>query len=112
VLLGRPPRQLPDELVGPALGMLPGVVWGSRIVELGDTWRILLFSDGLVEGRVGAGPDRLGVDGMLRIANDFADYDDSGALVDHLIAEARRLHGGDLSDDIAVVVVRHEGRAG
>jgi hypothetical protein len=69
----------------------------------------MLFSDGLVEGRVGSGPDRLGVDGMLRIAADYRAYRDSGALVDHLIAEARRLHGEDLSDDVAVVVVRYAG---
>jgi serine phosphatase RsbU (regulator of sigma subunit) len=105
VLLDEPPRQLPDELVGPALGMLPGVVWGSRVVELGEAWRAMLFSDGLVEGRVEGGPDRLGVEGMMALAAAFPRYDDSGRLIDHLIAEARRLHGEDLSDDIAVVVV-------
>jgi hypothetical protein len=46
---------------------------------------------------------------MLRIAADYRAYRDSGALVDHLIAEARRLHGEDLSDDVAVVVVRYAG---
>jgi serine phosphatase RsbU (regulator of sigma subunit) len=107
VSLDDPPRQLPDELVGPALGMLPGVVWGSRVVELGRTWRLMVFSDGLVEGRVDGGPDRLGVEGMLAIAGDYPGYDNSRSLVDHLIREARRLHGEELSDDIAVVVVRY-----
>jgi serine phosphatase RsbU (regulator of sigma subunit) len=103
--LHRPPAQLPDNLVGPALGMLPGVTWGSRTVDLGSHWRLMLFSDGLVEGKIGQGSERLGVDRLLEIAQAFPAYDDSAALVDHLIARARELHGGELTDDVAVLVV-------
>jgi serine phosphatase RsbU (regulator of sigma subunit) len=103
--LQQPPTQLPDNLVGPALGMLPGVTWGSRIVDLGNRWRLMLFSDGLVEGKIGPGSERLGVDRLLEIAQAFPAYDDSAALVDHLIARARELHGGELTDDVAVLVV-------
>jgi serine phosphatase RsbU (regulator of sigma subunit) len=99
-------HQLPDDLVGPALGMVPGITWGSRPIALGGSWRLMLFSDGLVEGRVGHGSDRLGVDGLIELAASFGGADDSAALVDHLIAQARRLHGGDLVDDVAVVVVQ------
>jgi serine phosphatase RsbU (regulator of sigma subunit) len=105
LLLDQPPVQLPDNLVGPALGMLPGVTWGSRIVELGRHWRLMLFSDGLVEGKIGQGSERLGVERLLEIAETFPAYDDSAALVDHLIARARELHGGELTDDVAVLVV-------
>ncbi|NHC44304.1 PP2C family protein-serine/threonine phosphatase [Motilibacter aurantiacus] len=108
LLLGESPEQLPDELVGPALGVLPGVVWGSRIVELSPGWRLMLFTDGIVEGHVGDGSERLGVPGLLALAVQSPGYPDSGALVDDLIARARELHGGDLSDDLAVVVVGHE----
>jgi serine phosphatase RsbU (regulator of sigma subunit) len=99
------PIQLPDDLVGPALGMLPDVIWGSQMVELGRDWRVMLFSDGLVEGRIGQGSERLGVDRLLVIAADFPSYDETPLLVDHLIARARELHGGELSDDVAVLVV-------
>ncbi len=99
------PAQLPDDLVGPALAMLPDVTWGSQIVELGTDWRVMLFSDGLVEGRIGQGSERLGVDRLLEIAAEFPSYDDSALLVDHLIAQARQLHGGELTDDVAVLVV-------
>jgi serine phosphatase RsbU (regulator of sigma subunit) len=105
LLLAEKIAQLPDDLVGPALGMLPGVKWGSQVVELGAAWRLMLFSDGLVEGRIGAGSERLGVDRLIGIAESFADVGDSAALVDHLIGQARALHGGDLVDDVAVVVV-------
>jgi serine phosphatase RsbU (regulator of sigma subunit) len=97
--------QLPDDLVGPALGMLPGVTWGSQPVPLGEAWRLMFFSDGLVEGRIGEGSERLGVDRLIDIAMAFDDQTDSAALVDHLIGRARALHGGDLVDDVAVVVV-------
>jgi serine phosphatase RsbU (regulator of sigma subunit) len=105
LLLDKTPVQLPDNLVGPALGMLPGVTWGSRIIELGPDWRLMLFSDGLVEGKIGQGSERLGVERLLEIALAFPGYGDSAALVDHLIARARELHGGELTDDVAVLVV-------
>jgi serine phosphatase RsbU (regulator of sigma subunit) len=105
LLLDRTPVQLPDNLVGPALGMLPGVTWGSRIIELGPDWRLMLFSDGLVEGKIGQGSERLGVERLLEIALAFPGYGDTPALADHLIARARELHGGELTDDVAVLVV-------
>jgi serine phosphatase RsbU (regulator of sigma subunit) len=105
LLLEETPRQLPDDLVGPALGVLPGVIWGSRLVPLGADWRLMLFSDGLVEGHVGPGSDRLGVEGLVDLARSSAAYGCTGALVDELIARAQHLHGGELADDVAVVVV-------
>ncbi len=105
LLLGPDPSQLPDDLVGPALGVLPGVVWGSRTVQLAERWRLMAFTDGLVEGHVGRGAERLGVEGLLALARQSSAYDDSGALVDELISRAQQLHGGELTDDVAVVVV-------
>jgi serine phosphatase RsbU (regulator of sigma subunit) len=105
LVLGRPMEQMADDLVGPPLGMLPGVVWGSQPVSLPEDWRIMIFTDGLVEGRVDGGPDRLGVGRLAEIATTFAEYDKSGRLIDHLIMTAQHLHGGALSDDVAVVVV-------
>ena len=108
LLLDEQPHQLPDDLVGPALGVLPGVVWGSRIVELRSGWRLMLFTDGLIEGRTGAGADRLGVEGLLRVAAASPVYGDAGQLADDLIRKVRDLNLGELSDDVAVVVVEHD----
>jgi serine phosphatase RsbU (regulator of sigma subunit) len=105
LLLHEEMSQLPDDRVGPALGMLPGMRWEGRSVALHDGWRLMLYSDGLVEGRVGGGAERLGVERLMEIAGRFDNYGDSPALVDHLIGQARALHGGDLVDDVAVVVV-------
>ena len=105
LLLGARPSQLPDDLVGPALGVLPGVEWGSLLVELTMPWRVMLFSDGLVEGRVPGSTDRLGVGGVLQLAAASAAYPDDAALVDELVHQAGRLNGAALPDDVAVVVV-------
>lgn len=107
LLLAAKPEQLPDDLVGPALGVLPGVVWGSRTLRLDPGWRLMVFSDGLVEGHVGEGSERLGVEGLIDLAVRSPHYGDAGLLVDHLIAQAQQLHGGELADDVAVVVVSH-----
>jgi serine phosphatase RsbU (regulator of sigma subunit) len=98
LLLGPPSEQLPDDLVGPALGVLPGVVWGRRRVPLGERWQLVLFSDGLVG-------ERLGVEGLLRLIDEHSAHLDTGDLVDALIAEAARRHGEPLPDDVAVLVL-------
>jgi serine phosphatase RsbU (regulator of sigma subunit) len=100
------PRQLPDDLVGPALGVVPGVVWGSRPVELPVNWRLLLFTDGLVEGHDDTG-GRLGVEGLIAMARDASCYGRSSELVEFLLDGARRLNGSDLPDDVAVLVMEH-----
>jgi hypothetical protein len=65
----------------------------------------VLFSDGLVEGRSGAGDgERLGVDGLLGLIA-AAPPCDTGLLLDELIATAERLHGEPLPDDVAALVV-------
>lgn len=110
LLLGDVPVQISDDLVGPALGVLHGVVWVSRVIELGERWRLMLFSDGLIEGRVGRGAERLGVEGLIDMGVGHVDYADSAAFADALIAGAMGLHGGELSDDVAVLVCSYGGQ--
>ena len=40
---------------GPALGLLPNARWPRTQVELGGAWSLMLYTDGLIEGRIGAG---------------------------------------------------------
>ena len=110
LMFGEQPLQLPDDLVGPALGVLPGAVaWGSLRLPLPEQWRVALFSDGLVEGRGPVAGERLGVEGLLQLAAASDCYADSGALVDQLVARARELHGEELPDDVAVLVLECAG---
>ncbi|MBT2467426.1 fused response regulator/phosphatase [Streptomyces sp. ISL-66] len=108
---GRPARLLPYEDSGPALGLLPRARWPRRQVELGGTWSLMLYTDGLIEGRIGPGRERLGQDGMVEMINRHLDSGLSGeGLLEAAVTEARRLNGGELTDDVAVVLLsRAEG---
>ncbi|MET9961068.1 fused response regulator/phosphatase [Streptomyces sp. NPDC006326] len=103
---GRPARLLPYENSGPALGLLPRARWPRRQVELGGTWSLMLYTDGLIEGRIGEGRERLGQDGMVEMINRHLDRGLSGeGLLEASVTEARRLNGGELTDDVAVVLL-------
>ena len=44
--------------------------WPGREVELGDRWSLLLYTDGLIEGRIAKGPYRLGTEGLMGLVRD------------------------------------------
>ncbi|WP_037889781.1 PP2C family protein-serine/threonine phosphatase [Streptomyces sp. NRRL S-87] len=103
---GGPARLLPYDDSGPALGLLPRARWPRRQVELGGTWSLMLYTDGLIEGRIGEGRERLGQDGMVEMINRRLAEGLSGeALLEAAVTEARRLNGGELTDDVAVVLL-------
>ncbi|RSS81981.1 PP2C family protein-serine/threonine phosphatase [Streptomyces sp. WAC06614] len=107
---GRPARLLPYEDSGPALGLLPKARWPRRQVELGGTWSLLMYTDGLIEGRIGEGRERLGQDGMVDMINRHLERGLRGErLLEAAVTEARRLNGGELTDDVAVVLLDRAG---
>ncbi|AXI78272.1 PP2C family protein-serine/threonine phosphatase [Peterkaempfera bronchialis] len=119
-LLLRPdaePELLPADEPGPALGLVPAGggldSWPPVKVRLGDEWGLLLYTDGLIEGRVGAGSRRLGQDGLLGL---IADHQAGGVahqqLIDSAIAEVEDLNGGALTDDVAVLLLERIPRPG
>ncbi|MFJ8626578.1 SpoIIE family protein phosphatase [Kitasatospora sp. NPDC093550] len=112
MLLGRDhaPVTLPADHAGPALGLLPchdgQAAWPAHEIELPPGWRLLLYTDGLIEGRVGAGSRRLGQDGLADLIGDHqAAGLTRGRLVDSAIAEVEELNGGALTDDVAVLLL-------
>ncbi|MEV1047985.1 SpoIIE family protein phosphatase [Streptomyces sp. NPDC049916] len=104
---GRPARLLPYEDGGPALGLLPRARWPRLQVELGGEWSLMMYTDGLIEGRVGTGgSERLGQDGMVAMVNERLDQGLAGEeLLEAAVAEVRRLNGGELTDDVAVLLL-------
>nr|WP_104820932.1 SpoIIE family protein phosphatase [Kitasatospora sp. MMS16-BH015] len=107
---GERPTLLPAEQAGPALGLLSCddglAVWPAQQLELQPGWSLLLYTDGLVEGRVGAGSRRLGQDGLVELIGDHqAAGLTRGRLVDSAIAEVEELNGGALTDDVAVLLL-------
>lgn len=102
----QPARLLPYDNNGPALGLLPGARWPRMQVELGAEWSLMLYTDGLIEGRVGDGRDRLGQDGMVEmIRRQLAAGLRGEDLLRSAVNEVRDLNGGELTDDVAVVLL-------
>lgn len=66
----------------------------------------MLYTDGLIEGRVGDGGERLGQDGMVDMVRRQLDQGLHGEeLLRAAVNEARALNGGELNDDVAVVML-------
>jgi serine phosphatase RsbU (regulator of sigma subunit) len=74
-------------------------------MELGDDWALVLYTDGIIEGRTESG-DRLDVDGLIAIASDaIALGHRLGGIADHLLAGAEKANGGPLPDDAALFML-------
>ncbi|MFE7574377.1 PP2C family protein-serine/threonine phosphatase [Streptomyces sp. NPDC057521] len=103
---GRAAQLLPYEDGGPALGLLPRARWPRRQVELGGAWSLMMYTDGLIEGRVGAGTQRLGQDGMVAMINRQLSEGLTGEeLLEAAVTQVRELNGGELTDDVAVLLL-------
>jgi serine phosphatase RsbU (regulator of sigma subunit) len=92
-----------------AIGINEGP-WRPEQLSLPREWTLLLYTDGIIEGRIGAGSERLGEEGFhrlieQRIAEQPHWRDRPAALLEELIEEAERLNGGELSDDVAMLLV-------
>jgi FixJ family two-component response regulator len=105
-------------------GITHATKWPSAEVQLGTRWSALLYTDGLIEGKVGSGPERLSGNGLIKLiekdlaqdapvqAPDAAAGAPAGAwLLDSVIGQARELNGGELDDDLAVLLVSCSGHA-
>ncbi|HLX20073.1 MAG TPA: SpoIIE family protein phosphatase [Gaiellaceae bacterium] len=108
---GHPPARvvLPDGTVegletrGLALGIEEGQEYEERRVELPSGSTIVVYTDGVIEARRNSelyGIERL--DELLRNHRDLAPH----ALARTIARDARSFAGGELSDDLAVVVIR------
>nr|WP_128375262.1 fused response regulator/phosphatase [Streptomyces cavernae] len=103
---GRPAELLPYESGGPALGLLPDARWPRIQVQLGGAWSLMLYTDGLIEGRIGRGKERLGQDGMVDLIRRQLAHGRRGEeLLEAAVTEVRELNGGELTDDVAVVLL-------
>ncbi|WP_159769417.1 PP2C family protein-serine/threonine phosphatase [Streptomyces sp. HM190] len=101
---------LPYDNNGPALGLLPNARWPRTQIELGAAWSLMLYTDGLIEGRIGEGKERLGQDGMVAmVRRQLAQGLRGEELLRAAVNEVRDLNGGELTDDVAVLLLDREG---
>jgi phosphoserine phosphatase RsbU/P len=97
---GEPPEQA--GLPGPLVGVLDAPVFEDAVVPLGAGAGLLLYTDGVTEGRLGNelfGEYRL-------VASAHAHADSATALTDGVLADALEFQRGRPRDDIAMVAVR------
>jgi serine phosphatase RsbU (regulator of sigma subunit) len=94
--------------VDPPLGVLDDARWSARRHELPEQWSLLLYTDGLIEGRTGAGAARLGDDGLVTMVREELGNGRDGetGLVAALVERAEELNGGPLLDDVAALLVQ------
>jgi serine phosphatase RsbU (regulator of sigma subunit) len=108
-------RELPT-LSAPPLGLSDVRDWPGTHVRLEGSWSILLYTDGLIEGRIGRGSERLGSEGLMDLIRDiqrqgpFAGNADShrptdDQLLDQVIDRVRQLNGKELDDDLAILAL-------
>ncbi|HEX4867945.1 MAG TPA: SpoIIE family protein phosphatase [Acidimicrobiales bacterium] len=113
ILAGHPPpllvhprvEELPVSKRGLPLGISSSARWEAEEVELGDHWSFLVYTDGLVEGRIGAGPERWGIEGLIETVGQ-TDLADPESFLDELLVRAATMHGADLPDDVAVLLIQ------
>lgn len=100
------PRALVSGAGGPPLGVLDAPDWAPAEIGLEPGWSVLLYTDGLVEGRCD-GDGRLGEDGLAELVVEARAHDPAPrALVRRLVQRAEELNAGPLRDDVALVLVR------
>jgi serine phosphatase RsbU (regulator of sigma subunit) len=98
--------ELPTRPAAP-LGLSEVRDWPGIPIRLDGSWSILLYTDGLIEGRIGKGSERLGSEGLMDLIRDALGGPDQPMeqLLDQVIDRVRELNGGDLDDDLAVLAL-------
>ena len=100
----------------PPLGLGRVEHWPGTQVGLDGSWSVLLYTDGLIEGRIGKGSERLGSEGLMdliRATLRAAGNGEAGTagtraddvLLDRVIEHVRALNGRDLDDDLAILAL-------
>lgn len=98
--------------ISPPLGLNAARRWPGFEVPLGDNWALLMYTDGLIEGRISQGPYRLDTEGLIDLVRDALGplpldprQVSDGRLLRRLMEQVRRLNNGDLNDDIAMLAL-------
>jgi serine phosphatase RsbU (regulator of sigma subunit) len=123
LLLGPTPSVWPDVVPGPPLGVLPGQKWPAAETGLAGPWAVLLYTDGIIEGRRQNSGERLGVEGLFDrlLGGGLAKTRGMGGVppttaagaaksgweagLEATLAWAEEQNGGPLADDVALMLL-------
>jgi serine phosphatase RsbU (regulator of sigma subunit) len=110
-LAGHPPpvslRPAPTTVapdVGLPLGVALDIEWRSARVRLDPGWALLLYTDGLIEGRGRVPDELLWEEGLLEVLREER-VTDLDALPARLVERAEQINGGPLVDDVAILLL-------
>ncbi len=111
VLIASEVQSLQVAQAGVPLGVLEDATWPPATVNLDPGWALLLYTDGLVEGRTQGGGRCWSLDGLLDSLRGAAElYGDLGVLADYLVESALTANGGQLDDDLALLILAERQR--
>jgi serine phosphatase RsbU (regulator of sigma subunit) len=112
LLLGPPTCVVGAGAYGHLLGVMPTPTWTPVEVPLGPGTAVLLYTDGLIEGRAAPGESpRFGLDALAELVGSLVTRGAGApALLDALLAEVQRRNGGPLADDVALCLVTMPGQ--
>jgi serine phosphatase RsbU (regulator of sigma subunit) len=107
LLAGGPARALASGRPGPPLGIVEDARWPAFALALPPAWSLLLYTDGVMEGRVGDGRARLGEAGLAEVvsAAQAGAEEQPRELVRLVVERAEELNRGPLADDVALVLM-------
>ena len=102
----------------PPLGLGRVEHWPGTQIGLDGSWSVLLYTDGLIEGRIGKGSERLGSEGLMDLIRATLRAEGNGeagtagtraddVLLDRVIEHVRALNGRDLDDDLAILALAY-----
>jgi serine phosphatase RsbU (regulator of sigma subunit) len=107
----QPARVLGVDRVHLPLGLVDAQEWAAQTVALPPQWTLLLFTDGLIEGRIGDGSERLGVDGLTAALEGLRGRAGSlQELLDAILAHVEGLNDGPHADDVAALLIHARSR--
>jgi serine phosphatase RsbU (regulator of sigma subunit) len=112
-----PPLLLADGRVAPVsapggllLGVRPRPPVAFHLEFETDNWSLLMYTDGLIEGRIGAGHERLDVPGLVGLVAEPRAHDvPLSELPGWLVGRAEELNDGPFADDVAMLLVSRGG---
>lgn len=94
--------------IGLPLGIVVDTSWEAVSLRLDPGWALLLYTDGLIEGRGPVADEPLWPEGLLHL---LADERGTGPedLPARLVERVQALNGGPLSDDVAILLLSASG---